>query len=446
MRVEVLFRSFAAVWLSIGLWSGCRPAPGPAVHLQDVAVGDHDLTVSGADDTRTAGQAADDALAGAQPVSPDGDGGPLGGLADGGGPAGADSASADVGASDAGSLDAQAADIAPPCVDAKITHILHVAADGMQAKGLGSLIAAGKAPNFKRMVDEGTTTLNARCDYTHSITLPNMSCMLTGRSVSAVSGKAPTVFHGYVDNIDVAVGVTLHNAGNPALSYVPGIFDVVHDHGMRTGMYVSKTKFSLFDQSWDAAAGAPDLVGADNGQDKIDVFVLNEDTAALTDAFIAASSKQPFDYAFVHLRDADAIGHQEGWGSAKWQEAVVHVDKQLGKLLDHVEQHPALKGHTVVIVAADHGGHQNNHAFAWHPDVFTIPFMVWGARIGKGLNAYDRFANRFDPLEVRTDYTVAAQPLRNGDAANLAASLLGLPNVSGSLMIDAGLVLTSCQD
>jgi hypothetical protein len=44
------------------------------------------------------------------------------------------------------------------------------------------------------------------------------------------------------------------------------------------------------------------------------------------------------------------------------------------------------------------------------------------------------FENRFNPGQSRPLYAAPAQPLRNGDLANLSMALLGLPQVPGAFM------------
>jgi hypothetical protein len=83
----------------------------------------------------------------------------------------------------------------------------------------------------------------------------------------------------------VAPVLNVH-AASPA-DYVASIYDIVHDNGLRTCMFASKSKFVLYDQSYDGRNGAPDTVGADNGRDKIDLYVKDGDSAALTDRFHA---------------------------------------------------------------------------------------------------------------------------------------------------------------
>ena len=197
-------------------------------------------------------------------------------------------------------------------------------------------------PAFARLVAEGAGTFAARTDYTHTSTLPNHVTMLTARPVLQPSGQAATVHHGYTDNKKPRPSETLHNAGNPNLTYVASVFDVAHDYGMSTALFASKDKFVLFDQSYDATNGAPDLVGDDDGRDKIDVYV-EKSTGDPAHAgnmhadLLAALVSQQFDYTFVHYRDLDSSGHLDGWGSTAWQAALEVVDGYLADLLDLAE-------------------------------------------------------------------------------------------------------------
>lgn len=335
-------------------------------------------------------------------------------------------------------------DAANLCVNSEINHVILVAVDGVRSKELPGMVAAGALPTVTRFMTEGAYTFAARCDVTHSITLPNMTAMLTGRPVSAVSNQPATVFHGYTANVDPSKTATLHNAGNPAVSYVASVFDVAHDHGLSTGLYASKSKFVLFDQTWNGQNGAKDVTGADDGKDKIDTFVLLADTATLTTTFIKDTQKTAYGFAFLHLRDVDTVGHAVGWGTPNWKLALQHVDTQLGKLLKHIEQHPTMAGHTAVILVSDHGGSGTGHGDPTHLDTHTIPLMVWGAQVPKGQDLYTIASKRHAPAKGNPSFGAPKQPWRNGDVANLAMQMLKLPKVPGSFIGDAGTQLVPC--
>ena len=84
-------------------------------------------------------------------------------------------------------------------------HVIHISVDGLSATLLQSLIAndtTGQYANFERFVSEGAGTFNARTDYTHTITLPNHTSMLTGRPVLQPAGAPNTVHHGWTTNVE----------------------------------------------------------------------------------------------------------------------------------------------------------------------------------------------------------------------------------------------------
>jgi hypothetical protein len=94
----------------------------------------------------------------------------------------------------------------------------------------------------------------------------------------------------------------------------------------------------------------------------------------------------------------------------------------------------------VVIVTADHGGGEPSSQRHDIPDKvvnYTIPFLVWD-NMGisqPNSNFYTLNTNDYaNPGTGRPHYNQAKQPIRNGDVANLALSLLCLPNVPGSFI------------
>ena len=320
---------------------------------------------------------------------------------------------------------------------AGVDFVVHISVDGLRGDLLKDLIdndVSGDFANFQRFVDEGATTFNARTDFTHTNTLPSHVTMLTGRPVLQPAGQPDTVHHGYTNNSAGAIADTdtLHNQGNPNLSYIASAFDIVHDNGLSTGLYASKGKFVIFEQSYDATGGAPDTTGDDNGTDKIDMYV-NMSSASVHAAFLTDMAANHFDYSFVHYSNPDEDGHTYGWGSTEWNDSVADVDGYLGGIFSLIATDPLLDGHTALILSADHGGTGTSHGTASDPANYTIPFLVWGPGVGVGLDLYDlNTATRLDPGALRPDYDAAIQPIRNGDGANLGLDLLGLGAIPGS--------------
>lgn len=305
-----------------------------------------------------------------------------------------------------------------------VRYVIHISVDGGGSSYIQALINSDKLPNFKRLRAESAGTFNARTDYDITVTLPNHVTQATGRGILGDNG------HNWTSNTDPAKGKTIHSQKG---SYIASVFDVAHDNGLRTIMYAGKTKFSLFDTSYNAANGAIDLTGEDNGRGKLDDYVYNSDSAILTDNFIAAMQSKPCNYVFFHYADPDTAGHTSGWGSANYNNALIAIDGYLGRILKLATSDSTLKGKTLIVLTADHGGNGKNHANADDPLDYTIPFLVWGLGVTAGADLYAlNSASRLDPGACRPPYTASGQPIRNGDAPNLELKFLGLPPVPGS--------------
>ncbi len=308
----------------------------------------------------------------------------------------------------------------------EVRHVIHISVDGLRPDAITALPAAS-LPNFHRLRTQGAGTDNARCDFDLSITLPNHTTQLTGRPILGPAG------HNWSANTDPAPDQTLAtNKGE----YVAGVFDVAHDHGLRTAAYVSKSKFSLFAASWDSAHGAPDALAPDHGRNKIDLFRSDGNTAALVAQLAADQRAAPANYVFLHLTDLDSAGHALGWDStpgSPYSNTLLRIDNELGVLFRLVDETPALAGRTVILLTADHGGVEKNHGDSALPENYTIPFYLWGPGVTGGADLYAlNPSTRRDPGAGRPAYDAAPQPIRNGEAGNVSLKLLGLAPIPGS--------------
>jgi predicted AlkP superfamily pyrophosphatase or phosphodiesterase len=319
-----------------------------------------------------------------------------------------------------------------------IEYVIHITVDALRGDVLRNLIANTPAsyPNFRRLETEGAFTYNARSDYNFTETIPNHATVLTGRPVSQPAGQPNTVHHGYSSNFPGPTH-TIHADGNDNVPYKASVFDVAHDNGLRTALYASKTRLAIFDRSYDATNGAVDMVGADNGRDKVDVSMLVDGTSAnITNTLVTNMTNNPTHYTFIHLVEPDTVGHSTmNWESAAWAASVQTIDSRLGQIFNLVQSSSTLNGHTAIVLTADHGGGVQIHVdeTAWQN--FNIPIYVWGAGLPANTDLYTLSPNRLDPGAMgRPDYNAAMQPWRNGDTGNLALSLLGLGPIPGSSM------------
>ncbi|MBA3252465.1 MAG: alkaline phosphatase family protein [Geodermatophilaceae bacterium] len=307
----------------------------------------------------------------------------------------------------------------PPPEPGVVRHVVLVSVDGLNPQAITQLGPAG-APTFYRLMSEGVSTLNARTTYEATQTLPNHTSMVTGRPVTATGGHRVTFNE---DN-----GSTVHlSAGE----YCAGVFDLVHDTGGDTALYTGKAKFDFLDRSWNATNGAVDVVGPDDGRDKIDTYLRTDDQAT-TDALVAALGSDPAEFSMMHYPGPDGVGHGQGFMSAPYVAEVGATDALIGQLLDAVAGDPELAASTVVVVTSDHGGLGMSHADATQAVNYTVPLFAWGAGVAAGADLYTRNPDRADPATGRPDYSAPIQPIRNAEVGNLIAELLGFGPIPGS--------------
>ena len=175
----------------------------------------------------------------------------------------------------------------------------------------------------------------------------------------------------------------------PANGYAAGtdIFDLAHAAGMQTVMYVGKEKLS---QITEPAS--------------LDIFEYINDRDKVIMAQLIENFPENFGLLFIHFPTADWMGHEYGWLSPEQLSVLRRADEALGDLLAELDRR-GLRDETLIIVTADHGGHDNTHGTK-RPEDMTIPWVINGPGIQPNI------------LPV---------PIETMDTAATAAWALGLP-------------------
>lgn len=315
-----------------------------------------------------------------------------------------------------------AQDKQPPAFD----FVFVISVDGLRSDAIP---AGGPRilPALHRLL-RGACRLNARTDPDYTTTLPNHTSMITGRGTAGPQG------HGWTLNADPPPGETLHTRAG---FVVESMFDVAHRHGVRTGLYFTKTKFSLWINSFNSGREPRDMA--------IFRAAMHESMQGATNDALAALAEWDRGLVFLHYAEPDLSGHAHGWDlspESPFMQAVGAIDVELGRLLDAIESRGARRGRCAVILTSDHGGGSpfKSHVAPHMWVNYIIPFLVWA---GDGGESFDLYAINDDvrrdpsltqPPEPEPGHEAARrmQPIRNGDAANLALRLLGLPPVPGS--------------
>jgi predicted AlkP superfamily pyrophosphatase or phosphodiesterase len=244
-------------------------------------------------------------------------------------------------------------------------HVFIISFDG----GKPAVMQKSKMPTLFSMVKHGAHTWNAQTIFP-SITLVSHTSMLTG--VSPAKHK-----------ID-------WNDWKPekGMLTVPTVFALAKAQKLSTAMFVGKPKFiHLF------------LPGT------VDNFSLPA-YSAKTVASVAADyikSKKP-NLCFIHFADGDGAGHSKGWGSPEQMKAFADEDRAL-RTVERAIKKAGIADSSVVILSADHGGHNKGHGTR-SPEDMTIPWIAWGEGVKRGyeitapVTTYDTAATALWLLDV----------------------------------------------
>jgi arylsulfatase A-like enzyme len=259
----------------------------------------------------------------------------------------------------------------------KIQHVLIISEDGMRADAVATLHLKWHDLLRKR----GASTVHAMTIRDAS-TLPAHASML--------SGVTPRV-HGLT-----------WNTWRPSAGYIkaPTIFNHAKEAGLTTAFFTGKTKLRHI--------VPPGTVGVYERPGYYCKKVAEEAAAYLT-------TEKPA-LAFVHFSDPDEAGHAKGWMSKAQEKAIYNSDRCLGILYEAMEK-AGLLDDTLIIVSADHGGHNHVHSGATLIDR-EIPWIACGPGVREDFNI---------PTTVSTVDTAATALYALG--LPIPAEIVGKPRV-----------------
>jgi arylsulfatase A-like enzyme len=245
-------------------------------------------------------------------------------------------------------------------------HVLIISEDGLRPDALRSLHL-----HWHELLRHRGSSAETALTIRQASTLPAHASML--------SGVHPAVH-----------GLTWNN-WQPRRGYIkaPTIFTTAMEAGLSTAFFTGKHKLRHI-----VPAGSVDMYSRPGYYCK---KVAEEAASYLV-------TEKPA-LAFVHFSDADELGHSKGWMSQGQMNAIAHTDQCLGILYEALDR-SGLLADTLIIVSADHGGHNKTHSGARRIDR-EIPWIACGPG-------------------VREDYVITDE-VSTLDTAATALYALGLP-------------------
>jgi predicted AlkP superfamily pyrophosphatase or phosphodiesterase len=248
--------------------------------------------------------------------------------------------------------------------DRSLPPVLLISVDGMRPDA----IDLADTPCMHALIRDGAYCRSART-VMPSVTLPCHTSMFRGVDVPR---------HGITTNVF-----------QPLARPVPSVFDVAKENDLTTGMFYN----------W---AELRDLMAP---QSTSVSYLYNnafstEGDDIVADMAVRHLAESQFDLVFLYLGYTDECGHEHGWMSEKYLEAVSNADRCIGRVLDAYRSRPN------VLLLSDHGGHGKTHGTEQDEDM-TIPFLLNGPSVRAG-------------VELREE-------VRIFDACPTIAALAGLP-------------------
>jgi predicted AlkP superfamily pyrophosphatase or phosphodiesterase len=245
-----------------------------------------------------------------------------------------------------------------------VEHVVIIGCDGMSPDGIRN----ASAPVIKSMMLNGSWTLKARA-VMPTDSSPNWASMITGVGPEQ---------HGIVSNN----WNTNRFRIEPTLRGANGMFPTVFG---RLREFRPSAVIGCF-YEWDEFNRLLEYGALD---------VLKEcknpaDTASRAIEFIR--SRKPA-FTFIHFDNVDYAGHRYGHGSSAYYRAVDVVDRQIGQILEALENSGMME-RTIILVTSDHGGVGRGHGNSSKAEI-EIPWVIFGRDVKAGfeikapVNTYD---------------------------------------------------------
>ena len=229
-----------------------------------------------------------------------------------------------------------------------VQHVVVISIDGLRPDA----IEPSGATTLQWLMQNGAYSRRARTIFP-SKTLPSHTSMLTG--VSPAKHKITW----NEERVEEMGRVT-----------VPTIFDLADSAGLRTAAFFGKAKFRHLIPTesldyWATAPGGLEVLYAPRMVEDVKRFL---------------KYRRP-ELLFIHIADPDIAGHSAGWMSLPYRVAVRRADAAVREIWEVGRKR--FGEDFVLIVTADHGGHERTHGTDMAVDM-NIPWIVWGKGVRKG--------------------------------------------------------------
>jgi predicted AlkP superfamily pyrophosphatase or phosphodiesterase len=234
-----------------------------------------------------------------------------------------------------------------------VEHFVLIGIDGLSPAG----IRASQVPEFKRLIQQGASTMHARAVMPTSSS-PNWASMIMGAGPEQ---------HGITSNEWERNRFSI----TPTDKGPEGIFPTIYGL-LRRGR--PRAVIGVF-HDWDGYGRLVERDACDTVEDA------DGPDDAMQRAINFVKDRRPT-FTFVHLDHVDHAGHQHGWGSPEYLRAVEHADRLIGKMREALAD-AHIADASMLLVTADHGGKGTGHGGDTMEEI-EIPWILVGPAVRRG--------------------------------------------------------------
>lgn len=240
-----------------------------------------------------------------------------------------------------------------------VEHVFVIGYDGFAAHSTFDK-AVSNMPTYKSLMDEGSWTKFIRTIYP-SISAPNWSTMFCGVGPEG---------HGWIENNDDPNFAPA--AVRQGENKFPSIVSVLRE---------AKPEAKL------GAICEWSTILSIIGKDYLDYSDTYEDYDAneknITEDFIENCVNTKQDFAMCIFDNPDHMGHECGWGSEGYYNALAKLDENLAAIIQATKD-AGIYDSTVFVLVSDHGGFANEGHGGITMDEMETPVVFFGKSIKKG--------------------------------------------------------------
>jgi hypothetical protein len=233
-------------------------------------------------------------------------------------------------------------------VEAAARRVLLVSIDGLRADALERYAP----PTLERLAAEGASTTTART-VAPALTTP--------AQLSLLSGVGPEKHGVWTDDLEFT----------PEMTSLDPLFKSVGRAGLSAHAFLSVVgPLARFEE----ALACKLAFGLDS------LTLVEPDANRVAGAALSAVRDPDIELVFIHVPDPDLVGHEHGWNSVEYGEAVMRADSALARVVQEVDEG------TLLIVVSDHGGGgaYGSHLHGSDEDAdVLIPIILWGSHVAR---------------------------------------------------------------